>query len=53
MISQDEINRLQSIRTFPSLVKYLRDELGWPIESDDADELTFEYEPRELGLIEG
>ncbi len=50
MISQDEISRLQSIRTFPSLVKYLRDELGWPIESDDADELTFDYEPRELGL---
>jgi predicted helicase len=53
MISQDEISRLQAIRTFPSLVKYLRDELGWPIESDDADELTFEYEPRELGLDDG
>jgi hypothetical protein len=32
MILQDEISRLQSIRTFPSLVKYLHDELGWPLD---------------------
>ena len=42
--------RLRKIRTFPSLVKYLRDELDWPIESDDFEELTFEYEPDELGI---
>jgi predicted helicase len=41
---------LRSIKTFPSLVKYLRDELDWPIESDNFDELTFEYAPEELGL---
>ncbi len=44
------IERLHSIKTFPSLVKYLRDELDWPIESEDADDITFEYEPEELGL---
>src|SRR4030042_137515 len=49
MISQD-IERLRSIKSFPSLVKYLRDELDWPIESEDFDELTFEYEPDELGI---
>jgi hypothetical protein len=49
MISQD-IERLRSIKSFPSLVKYLRDELDWPIESEDFDELTFEYEPEELGI---
>ena len=41
---------LRSIKTFPQLVKYLRDELAWPIESDDYDELTFDYLPEELGL---
>jgi predicted helicase len=45
-----DVERLRSIKTFPSLVKYLRDELDWPIESDDFDELTFDYEPGELGL---
>jgi predicted helicase len=42
--------RLRAIKTFPSLVKYLRDELYWPIESDDFDDLTFDYEPEELGI---
>ena len=46
----DDIQRLRSIKTFPSLVKYLRDELDWPIESDDTEELTFEYDPEELGI---
>lgn len=44
------LEQLKSIKSFPSLVKYLRDELDWPIESDDVEELTFEYEPEELGL---
>lgn len=42
--------QLRTIKTFPSLVKYLRDELEWPIESGDFDDLTFEYLPEELGL---
>ncbi len=41
---------LRSVKTFPSLVKYLRDELDWPIESDDVEDLTFDYEAEELGL---
>lgn len=45
-----EADRLRDVRTFPSLVKYLRDELGWPIESDDFDDLTFDWEPEELGI---
>ena len=43
-------DRLREIKTFPSLVKYLRDELDWPIDTDDFDELTFEYQPEELGI---
>lgn len=38
------IELLRPIRTFPSLVKYLRNELDWPIESDNFDDLTFDYE---------
>ena len=42
--------RLARIRRFNQLVAYLRDELGWPIESDDFEELTFEYTVEELGI---
>jgi len=42
--------RLRDITTFPSLVKYLRDDLDWPIESDDFEDLTFKWEPEELGI---
>ena len=47
---ENQRERLRQIRTFPSLVKYLRDELDWPIESDDFEELTFDYTPEELGI---
>ena len=45
-----ERHPLQSIKTFPSLVKYLRDELDWPIDTEDFGDLTFEYPADELGL---
>jgi hypothetical protein len=45
-----DVERLREIRTFPSLVKYLRDELDWPIEADDFEELVFDWEPDELGI---
>ena len=34
---EDNRERLKGIKSFPSLVKYLRDELGWPIGSDPFD----------------
>ena len=46
----DRRDTLKNIRTFPQLVKFLRDELEWPIESDDFQELTFDYTPEELGI---
>ena len=46
----DHRRRLAGIRRFDQLVAYLRDELGWPIDSDDFEELTFEYTPKELGI---
>ncbi|MFC1529561.1 type ISP restriction/modification enzyme [Gemmatimonadota bacterium] len=42
--------RLANIRRFDQLVTYLRDEMGWPIDSDNFEEMTFEYSPEELGI---
>jgi len=44
------IDRIKSIKSFPSLIKYLRDDLDWPLDAEDVEDLTFEYEPEELGL---
>jgi hypothetical protein len=44
------IERLRDIKTLPQLVSYLRDELDWPISSNNAEDITFDYEPAELGL---
>jgi hypothetical protein len=41
---------LQKIRTFPSLVRFLRDEMGWPIGTTNFEDLTFDYTPEELGI---
>ena len=46
----DHRERLACIRRFDQLVAYLRDELGWPIDSDDFEEMTFDYTPGELGI---
>ena len=47
----DHRERLASIRRFDQLVAYLRDHLGWPIDSDDFEDLTFDYDPQEeLGI---
>ena len=46
--------RLAGIRRFDQLVAYLRNELGWPIVSDDfealPEDLTFDYTAEELGI---
>ena len=49
MINTD-LAQLRAIKDFPSLVEYLRDNLDWQFESDDVEDLTFEYQPEELGL---
>jgi len=45
-----ELERIKSIKSFPSLIKYLREELEWKIDDADIDDLTFDYEPEELGI---
>ena len=49
-MSRSAVDRLRQVRTFPQLVKYLRDELDWPIEQDSFEDLTFDWDAIELGL---
>ncbi len=46
----DHRARLAAIKRFDQLVTYLRDDMGWPIEGDDFEEITFDYTPDELGI---
>jgi hypothetical protein len=41
---------LRNIRKFDDLVRYLETELDWPVDAASFDDLTFEYQPAELGL---
>ncbi len=41
---------LAAIKRFDQLIVFLRDEMDWPIVSEDFEELTFEYTPEELGI---
>jgi hypothetical protein len=43
-------DHLRSIQNFSGLVSYLETELDWPLQEYGFDELTFEYQPAELGL---
>lgn len=43
---------LRKIHDFPDLVRYLEEELDWPLRDYGFDELTFEFTPGELGLKE-
>lgn len=44
--------RLRGIKTLPQLLADLRDELDWPVDSDNSESVTFDYDPSELGLDE-
>ena len=46
----DHRDRLARIHRFDQLVAYLRDELAWPIDTDDFEQATFDYTPEELGI---
>ncbi|MRD47438.1 hypothetical protein GHT07_09125 [Caenimonas koreensis DSM 17982] len=49
-MATDHRATLADIKRFDQLVRYLKDPMGWPIESGDFEELTFEYTPEELGI---
>lgn len=49
----DHRAQLAAIKTFPQLIAYLRDDLGWPIARDsfdDVDDLFFDFTADELGI---
>ena len=43
-------DKLRKIKRFDQLTAYLRDELDWPIDELEFDELTYDWEPEELGI---
>jgi predicted helicase len=43
-------DRIKSIINFKSLVKYLHEELDWPLDDDNIEDLVFDYDPEEVGL---
>ncbi|MBS1836499.1 MAG: hypothetical protein JST64_02245, partial [Actinobacteria bacterium] len=43
-------NDLRDITSFDDVIEYLTDELDWPIDADDLEEATFEWDPDELGI---
>ena len=45
-------DKLHSIATIDDLLDWLGEELDWPIEDYDLDDLTFEYDADDLGLRE-
>ena len=49
-MTSDHRRALAGIKRFDQLVAFLRDEMGWPIDREDFEELTFEYTPDELGI---
>lgn len=49
-MSRNAASKFRAIQDFPELVEYLADELDWPIDTDDFEEMTFEYSAAELGL---
>ena len=46
------VDRLRQIRTLPALIDFLRDELDWPVDVSNVDDLVFDFTPKELGLDE-
>lgn len=44
------IERLRSATSVNALVRYLHDELNWPVDLDAIDDAFYDYEPEELGI---
>ncbi len=45
-----QAEKLRQIHTIPALVKYLDEELGWPVQVDDWENAVYDWQPEELNL---
>ena len=45
-----QAEKLRHIQSIPALVKYLDEELGWPVGVDDWEEAVFDWQPEEFNL---
>ena len=45
-----QAEKLSRIHTIPALVKYLDEELGWPVGVDDWEDAVYDWQPEELNL---
>jgi hypothetical protein len=45
-----QAEKLSHIHTIPALVKYLDEELGWPVGVDDWEDAVYDWQPEELNL---
>jgi len=43
-------DRLRAIKRLDQLLAYLRDELDWPVGNLSVEDVTFDYDPEELGV---
>lgn len=50
MLTDQNIQTLRSITSIEALVAFVRRDLGWPIEDEDIEAITYEFQPEELGL---
>ena len=44
------LRQVRQVRTFKDLIRYLEEELHWPLEGYEMEDLTFDYDPADLGL---
>ena len=50
MIEDPVVSELRNIQNFSQLKKFLSEEMNWPVGNLEIEDLTFDYEPSELGL---
>ena len=49
-LNDPQAEKLRHIHNIPALVKYLDEELGWPIAADDWEDAVYDWQPEELNL---
>ena len=49
-LTDPQTEKLRHVQTIPALVKYLDEELGWPVGVDDWEDAVFDWQPEELNL---